>query len=121
MKLDKKIFLGTAIVFLSFGPLMALAQGGGAVNFTTTVPPNLTTVTQVYNLTVRVLGYLQTFFWIIAVIFVVIAAYKYLTSGGDTDKIGEAKHMLIYAVLAIVVALIATAVVSVVQSFVNSG
>lgn len=114
MKTQLMKVAAVATIAIAFAPLIASAQ-----TFTTTRPPNLTSVTQVYNLTVRVLQYLQTFFWIIAAIFIVIAAYKYLTAGGAEDKVKSAKQMLIYAVIAIVVALVATAVVGATSSFLN--
>jgi len=51
------------------------------------------------------------FFLLIAlvVIFIILAAFKYLTAAGDPEKVKSANHTLIYAVVAIVVAIIAKA------------
>ncbi|MBI4085784.1 MAG: hypothetical protein HY433_00890 [Candidatus Liptonbacteria bacterium] len=46
-------------------------------------------------------------FWALAVIFIFYAAFLYLTAGGEEEKIKKANHQLIYAVIAIVVALFA--------------
>lgn len=109
-----------AVVTLSLAtPFLASAQG--VPNLTaTTAPPPITTPAQVYGFTLDILGYLQTFFWIIAAIFIVLAAYKYLTAGGAEDKVKSAKQMLIYAVIAIIIALISTAVVGAVSNFLRS-
>jgi len=45
-------------------------------------------------------------FWIVAVVFIVWAAFKFLTSGGDEKKVGAAKNALIWAFMAIGVALL---------------
>lgn len=49
-------------------------------------------------------------FWILialTVVFVLVAAYKYLTSGGDEAKVSSATKTITYAAIAIVVALLA--------------
>ena len=49
-------------------------------------------------------------FWILiilTVVFVLIAAYLYLTSGGDAEKVKKATKLLTFAAVAVVVALIA--------------
>ncbi len=49
-------------------------------------------------------------FWFLiplAIIFVLVAAYKYLTSAGDPEKVGESTKTLTFAAVAIVVALVA--------------
>lgn len=97
--------------------LLSPFSAAHAVTFTTTQPPNITNLSQIYNFTERILAYLQTFFWIIVAIFVVLTAYKYLTSGGDEEKVKSAKQTLIYTVIAVVVALVATAIVGAVSSF----
>lgn len=49
-------------------------------------------------------------FWILIVlttVFVLVAAYKYLKSGGDEEKVTSATRTITYAAVAIVVALLA--------------
>ena len=47
----------------------------------------------------------------LAVIFFIVAAFKYLTSGGDAEKVKSAHNMLIYGVVATAVAIIARGLV----------
>lgn len=54
-----------------------------------------------------VAAWMFTFLIILAVIFVLIAAFKYLTAAGDPEKVKSAGSTLIYAAVAIVVALFA--------------
>ena len=60
------------------------------------------------------------FLIVIAVIFVIVAAFKYLTAAGDPEKVKSAGSTLLYAAIAIGVALLARAVPLVVGSFLGA-
>ncbi len=63
-------------------------------------------------------------FWIIlalAVIFILLAAFTFLTSGGDPEKVNKAKGQLIYALVAVVVAVLAWGLVALVRAIVEGG
>ena len=47
-----------------------------------------------------------------AVIMIIVAGLKYITSGGDPSQVGSAKNTLIYAVVGIVVVAIAQSIVA---------
>lgn len=63
-----------------------------------------------------VVNWLFTFLIILAVVFILVAAFRYLTAGGDPEKVKGASHSLIYAAVAIVVAILARAVPLIVAS-----
>ena len=48
----------------------------------------------------------------IAVFMVIFGGFKYLTSGGDSGKVGEAKNTILYALLGLAVVIFARALVS---------
>ncbi len=52
----------------------------------------------------------------LAVIFIVVAGYIYLFSGGDTEKTEKAKKQIIYAVVAVSVAILANGIIAITQS-----
>ena len=52
-------------------------------------------------------AWMFTFLIILTVIFVLIAAFKYLTAAGDPEKVKGAGNTLVYAAIAVVVALFA--------------
>jgi len=54
-------------------------------------------------------------FFVIAVIFIILAAFGYLTAGGEEEKVSKAKKQLVYAVVAIVVALLAFFIPTIIQ------
>ena len=52
----------------------------------------------------------------IVVIFVVIAAFDFLTSAGDDKKLGKAKDRILYAVIALVVLILSRTIVPIVKA-----
>ncbi len=58
-------------------------------------------------------------FFIVAVIFIILAAFSYLGAGGDEEKIKSAKQKLVYAVVAIIVAALAFFVPKIVLDILN--
>ncbi|MDO8515902.1 MAG: hypothetical protein Q7S28_01480 [bacterium] len=50
------------------------------------------------------------FLMILAVAFILFAAYVYLTSGGEPDRVKKANHMLLYAAIAVAVGILATTI-----------
>lgn len=85
---------------VSFGmPLFALAQA--------TLPPAPTEPQGLITAACRLAGWMFAFLIIVAIIFVIIAAYRYLTASGDPEKITKANQMLVYAAVAIIVGVIA--------------
>ncbi len=80
-------------------PLAASAQ--------TLPPPPFTNPGSAIALLCSIAGWMFTFLVVLSVIFVIWAAFKYLTAGGDPAKVGAASSMLIYAAVAIAVAIFA--------------
>tara|TARA_Y100000310_G_scaffold290608_1_gene317944 strand:+ start:149 stop:532 length:384 start_codon:yes stop_codon:yes gene_type:complete len=122
----KKFIIGIALTALMAVPLVTGAQG--------IEPPTIdddftggAEVTQVESLddvqTIlsRIVGWAQVFFYIVATLFIILAAFRYLTSGGDDEKVQAAKNMLIYSIVAIAIAAIAGGVVLIVRNFINAG
>lgn len=62
-------------------------------------------IKNVLNFTFGLLG-------VIAVIIIIIAAIQYITSGGDSQKVAKAKDTIIYALVGLVVAILAFVIVN---------
>lgn len=62
-------------------------------------------------------GWLFGILLALAVVFLIYAAFLYLTSGGDEEKTKAAKNYIIYAVVALAVGFLATGIVILVGSF----
>lgn len=64
----------------------------------------------------NITSFMRNMLLALAVLFTIFSAYKFLTAAGDPEKIKEAKKMLAYTVVAIIIGLIATGVPSLVES-----
>ena len=120
-----KLGIGVLIVVFSFFPLFVLAQqgtgstggGGDAPN----LPPSpITGYNSVVAILTRITNWLFGILILLAVIFFVLAAYKYLTSAGDPAKVKEATNTLVYGTIAVVVALVARGIPFIVASFIGT-
>lgn len=114
MNLMKK-FLGILFLVLILGaPLAAQAQVDPCSFRLTGLDPGcvqgLTDAPAIVNLILRLLALLRTVFWIIAVGMIFYAAYLYLFGGAGEKNVEAAKSVIRYAVIAMVIALIATGV-----------
>lgn len=54
---------------------------------------------------------------LVAVTYIVIGGYKYMTSGGDANKLQSAKNTIVYALIGLVVCALAAAIVNFVIGF----
>ncbi|MCS6789337.1 MAG: hypothetical protein NZ484_02155, partial [Patescibacteria group bacterium] len=69
----------------------------------------------------EILVLLATIFWILAVIASFYAGYLFLFSGGSEEKVGKAKKMFLYAVIAIVIGLMAYALPTLIYNLLDVG
>lgn len=68
-----------------------------------------------------VVKYVYIIFFIIAVLFIIVAAFTYLTKAGQPEEIKKAHTQLVYAVIAIVVALLAVGAEAIIKEFLGRG
>lgn len=107
------IFLLAALLLAAYPFLTMAATPTG----TTSPPSKWTNVQQIIDFLNEILDVLFTIFLIVAVIMLVLAAFNYLTAGGDEEKVDKAKNMVKYAVIAIIIALLAASIPTVLDSF----
>lgn len=100
----------TAILASALLPTLAFAQ----------VTSGLTTVGGVVGKIQSVTKFLLGIFFLAAVVFIVLAAFKYLTAKGDPTKLKEAQKMLVSAIVAIIIALLAYAIPSIAINFLGA-
>lgn len=102
------------ITSLSLGlvlPLLAVAQSQ--------LPAGVTTTGGLMDMICTLANWAFTFLIILAIFFVLFAAFKYLTAAGEPEKIKKASHTLIYAAVAVVIALLAKGFPLLIGSFVG--
>ncbi|CAN5341487.1 hypothetical protein BH09PAT4_BH09PAT4_08620 [soil metagenome] len=63
-----------------------------------------TLLTQIVNIFSAVVG-------VVAVVMIIVGGLRYITSGGDSGKVGTAKNTLIYAIIGLVVVALAQIIV----------
>jgi len=106
----KKVSIGVGIG-LVFLPLLALAQVG-------TVPgPIITSPLQIVRLVNNVLDFIGAVVLVIALIMLLWAAILYLTAGASETVHTKAKSVLIYAIVGIVIAVLAYSVQPFIENF----
>jgi len=104
-------------------PALAFAQSvpSPVAPTQTSVPQGqITSLQGVLQTLCTVFAWAFYFLIVLAVIFVIIAAFRYLTAAGDPEKVKAAGSTLLYAAIAIGVALLARAVPLVVGSFLGA-
>ncbi|MBN2197798.1 hypothetical protein JW698_01205 [Candidatus Wolfebacteria bacterium] len=69
------------------------------------------------DIVASVVKWVYTLFFIIAILFIIIAAFNFLTGGDQPEKIKSAKNQLIYAAIAIAIALLSFATLNIIANF----
>ncbi len=98
------------------GPFLVLAQGPQPLPPTPINSPN-----QALTLMCTLARWAFIFLMVLAVIFIIWAAFNYLRAGGDPDKVKEAGNQLIYAAIAVAVALFARGFPLLIGGFLTGG
>ena len=99
----KKLIGFIAVSTLLASPLVSLA----AITQVQTATPGVTSFEDFLAIFNTLINWIFTLLLVFAVIFIILAAFAYLTAGGDEEKVGKAHQRIIYAVIAIAVAFLA--------------
>ncbi|MDP3015355.1 MAG: hypothetical protein Q8N28_03040 [bacterium] len=79
----------------------------------------ITTPSHILNILTKIVRYTYTIFFIVAIIFIIIAAFNFLTAQGDPEKIKGARAQILWAVVAIAIALISVGAAQIIQTFID--
>ncbi len=127
MDREKRAYLaGLGAAAVALGSAVYTAS---AVSSLVPPPPGVgpmlpTPLTGILGLGYFVCGLIPWIFWgliVLAIIMFLVGGYRYVTSAGDAEKIHSANKTLLYAAIAIVVALVAAGIPYLVDSFVTGG
>mgnify|MGYP001560577756 CR=1 FL=1 len=112
MKTKKYLLSLTLVSFLAVSflalPAVGLAQ-----------PTNLPNL-DVMNALGKIVDWLFTILLVIAALFIVLAAYTFVTAGGDPEKVNTARNQVLYALIGVAVAFLAKGLVALVQRIVGA-
>jgi len=103
----KRILLVTTLINLLVLPVISLAIE--------TIPPGPSTPEELIGIIDRIANWVFAILLAAAVIFIVIAGYQFLTSGGDPARVASARNSLLYALIGIAVGFLAKAFVTLVR------
>jgi len=73
----------------------------------------------IFRILAKVVQYTYTIFFIVAVIFIIVAAFNFLTSQGNPEKINSAKSQITWAIVAIAIALISVGAAQIIKAFIT--
>ncbi|MEK7634679.1 MAG: hypothetical protein AAB396_02255 [Patescibacteria group bacterium] len=79
----------------------------------------ITKIDQLLDILADILKYIYTIFFIVAVMFILFAAYTYLTAQDDPEKIKSATKQIMWASVAIVVALMSLSFNVIIKNFIK--
>lgn len=97
------LLFGATLVFTPVQPAYAVTSQQAAceaINGSAGCTKANSNVTGVITLIIQVLSII---IGVIAVIMIMVAGFKYITSGGDTGKVTAAKNTLIYALIGLII------------------
>jgi protein-S-isoprenylcysteine O-methyltransferase Ste14 len=108
------------VVILVLGFMLSSAAFGQVANIPGVERVGPSTVGGLVDLIRQIVRWIYIIFFIIAVLMIIMAAFTYLTAGGDAEKVATAKNRLIYAAVAIAVALLAVGFEVIVRNFLTA-
>ncbi|MEX2006682.1 MAG: pilin [Candidatus Saccharimonadales bacterium] len=120
MKLAVKSILlfATAAILILLAPALVAAVDCNATNLTTQQAIQCGTqgagggdpseaTTSVNSTIAGIVNILTVIVGIVAVVMIIVAGFRYITSGGASDKVKSAKDTLIYAIIGLIVVVLA--------------
>lgn len=77
---------------------------------------NTDTTSKVADIARFVINILSIIVGVVAVVMIIVGGFKYITSGGDSGKVGGAKNTIIYAIIGLILVALAQVIVNLVLS-----
>lgn len=110
------------IIGLSLLPLLVFAQGAapgaGSQPGVPGVPgPLVTSKSQISTIVINVVNFIAGLLFVVGAGMLIWSAILYMTAGGSEDRVGRAKNYLIYAVIGIVIGVLALSVEPFIENF----
>lgn len=107
---------GAKCTGITGSPGVCLELPGGSQRLPSDVPE---TGAQLLSTVDTVTNWIFAIFVILSIIFILLAAFQFITGGGDAEKVSEARQKLIWAAVGISIALISKGLVPVIRSIIG--
>ena len=75
---------------------------------------------KIFDILKRIVQYVYTIFFVVAVIFIIIAAFNFLTGGDNPEKIKSAQNQILWASVAIAIALLSLGAAQIIKDFIET-
>lgn len=108
----KKILLASVLFSFLVFPVVGLA---GLVAPAEGIPETITGAADIINIIDNLANWLFAILLAIAMVFIILAAFQFLTSGGDPARVTSARQSLMYALVGIAIAFLARGLVFLVR------
>ena len=120
----KKIIFTTSITLFCLLPILVSAITAGDIPTPTQLIPNAPVPAyrpdQLIDIVTGILRWIYTIFFIAAVAFILFAAFNYLTGAGNPEKIKSVHSQLLYAAIAIALALLSVGIIEIIKAFLRT-
>lgn len=109
-----------AMVVMVVAPLAVLAQGTTSSGWTDPTPSSgVATDTDLNVLLVRIINILLGIAGLVAVIFLIVGGFRYITAGGNEEAAEAGKKAIVNAIIGIVIIILSFVIVRVVANAVK--
>ena len=122
----KKISLVAFLICIVLLPAVSLALSIAPDFFTDTNPETqklrntpVKSAAGITDLVNQIIRWFQYIFYLVTIIFIILAAFSFLTSKGEPEKVKTAQKSLLYAVIAIAIAIIGGGLILVVKDLID--
>lgn len=120
MQKFSKYLLSFAIISLLALPMLAMAQADYGIQEIQTGINNSMTNSDPRTVVGRIITIALGFLGVIAVVIIILAGFKWMTAGGNEDKVSEAKKLMGAGVIGLVIILMAWAIAGFIFNSLNT-
>ena len=104
-----------AILLIGLMGVLVVPMASYAAATTSTPAPNLPVMDAIDNIT----NWAFTILMAVAALFIIFAAFEFITAKGEPEKVKSAREYVLYALVGVVVALLARGLVQLIETIVR--
>lgn len=78
-------------------------------------------IADIFTVLNNIVSWMYRIFFVVAVLFILLAAYNYLTARGNPETIQKVNKQILYAVIAIIIAIVSVGFDVIIRKFLEQG